>query len=290
MRENDKVFLQSCVSFLKSGIQGAIPVSGGSINECYHLISKDNRHFFVKINRLSFADNFENEKFNLEYLKNKSSLIVPEVWGIVKNEVDHRVYLVLEYLEKTAETKEFYELFGKGLAELHQHSHSHFGWFQDNYIGSLSQSNSWCEQWIDFFVTQRLEPLVKKCFDSGMWEKRDLVCFENLYKNLGDIFPKEVPSLLHGDLWQGNRMAVSGGVAVFDAACYFGHREMDIAMNFLFGQLPGTFFDAYNAVYPLEKGFLDRKDLYNLYPLLVHAVLFGRSYIYEIKSIIKKFA
>lgn len=290
MKETDKSFLQRCVSFLKSGIQRAIPVSGGSINACYHLISKDNKHFFVKINRLSFADNFENEKFNLVYLKDKSSLIVPDVLFVAKNDTDDRVYLGLEYLERTTEMKEFYGLFGKGLAELHKNTYTHFGWFQDNYIGSLIQRNSWRAQWIDFFVTERLEPLIKQCFDKEMLSRKDLISFENLYRSLEDIFPKEVPSLLHGDLWQGNRMPVSSGVAVFDAACYFGHREMDIAMNFLFGQLPTDFFDAYHAVYPLEKGFSERKDIYNLYPLLVHAVLFGMSYIYEIKSIIKKFA
>jgi fructosamine-3-kinase len=106
---------------------------------------------------------------------------------------------------------------------------------------------------------------------------------------LENIFPTEPPSLLHGDFWTGNRMSTPQGPAIFDPASYFGFREMDIAMANLFGNLPTTFYHAYNEIYPLEKNFTERFYLCNLYPLLIHARLFGHAYIPDIKIILKKF-
>ena len=272
---------------IKENIQSISTVGGGCINNCYAIQFHTNEKVFLKTNINEAKDNFEKEKFNLNYLKGKSSLRIPEVIALFE-ECD-KVYLVLEYLERTVEDDAFFLVYGKGLAELHKNTTSFFGWYHDNYIGSLVQQNNQRSTWSEFYITQRLDPLVKECYDKKMLDKISICSFENLYNRLEDIYPNEPSALLHGDLWQGNRMPVKEGAAVFDAACYYGHREMDIAMNLLFGHLPSSFFDAYNSVYPLEKSFMQRKDISQLYPLLVHAVLFGMSYIYDIKSIIKKF-
>ena len=272
---------------IKENIQSISTVGGGCINNCYAIQFHTNEKVFLKTNINEAKDNFEKEKFNLNYLKGKSSLLIPEVIALFE-EYD-KVYLVLEYLERTVENDAFFLAYGKGLAELHKNTTSFFGWYHDNYIGSLVQQNNQCSTWSEFYITQRLDPLVKECYDKKMLDKISIRSFQNLYNRLEDIYPNEPSALLHGDLWQGNRMPVKEGAAVFDAACYYGHREMDIAMNLLFGHLPSSFFDAYNSVYPLEKSFMQRKDISQLYPLLVHAVLFGMSYIYDIKSIIKKF-
>lgn len=262
-------------------------IGGGCINTCYGIVSPKKEKLFLKINTLKHLDNFQKEKANLEYLKNKSLLKVPDVIGLFHDHTN--AYLILEYLEKLPMTTEFYYSFGKGLATLHQHTENFFGWFEDNYIGNLPQKNQKHSKWSEFFVTQRLEPLVKVCYDKKIIEKKELRAFQNLYNQLETIFPEEPPALLHGDLWQGNIMNSTLGACIFDAACYFGHREMDIAMSMLFGNLPPPFFDGYNEVYPIEKNFLERKDICNLYPLLVHTILFGMSYVYDIKNIIKKF-
>jgi len=272
---------------IKENIQSISTVGGGCINNCYAIQFHTNEKVFLKTNINEAKDNFEKEKFNLNYLKGKSSLRIPEVIALFE-ECD-KVYLVLEYLERTVEDDAFFLVYGKGLAELHKNTTSFFGWYHDNYIGSLVQQNNQRSTWSEFYITQRLDPLVKECYDKKMLDKISIRSFQNLYNRLEDIYPNEPSALLHGDLWQGNRMPVKEGAAVFDAACYYGHREMDIAMNLLFGHLPSSFFDAYNSVYPLEKSFMQRKDISQLYPLLVHAVLFGMSYIYDIKSIIKKF-
>ncbi len=205
--------------FVNNKILSVNSIDGGCINQSFLVELDDEKKYFVKINDIKQKDNFIQEQFNLDYLKNKSSLKVPDVIKIFEHQ--NQVALVLEYLEKSVENNEFHFLFGKGLAELHQNTEAFFGWFQNNYIGSLKQLNKKISDWDEFFTTQRLEPLVKECFDKNMLSKSDVRAFENLYNELKNIFPDEPPALLHGDLWTGNRMNTTQGEDIFDPDCYF---------------------------------------------------------------------
>lgn len=92
--------------------------------------------------------------------------------------------------------------------------------------------------------------------------------------------PAEPPARLHGDLWWGNVLADAAGRPVLvDPAAYGGHREVDLAMLALFGPLPPRTVGAYDEVAPLADGWRERVALWQLFPLLVHAVLFGGSYL-----------
>jgi len=114
---------------------------------------------------------------------------------------------------------------------------------------------------------------------------------ENLCKRFDELFPDESPALLHGDLWSGNFMVASNGyAAIFDPAVYFGHREMDIGMTKLFGGFDQRFYDAYEEAYPLEKDWKQRLTLTQLYPLLVHAILFSGYYVDKTRTIIKYYS
>jgi fructosamine-3-kinase len=107
---------------------------------------------------------------------------------------------------------------------------------------------------------------------------------------LNNHFPTESPSILHGDLWSGNFLISSNGhVALIDPAVYCGHREMDIGMTKLFGGFNEKFYDSYNETFSLESGWRDRLALTQLYPILVHSVLFGGHYIERARKIIGAF-
>ncbi|MCR5604923.1 MAG: fructosamine kinase family protein [Lachnospiraceae bacterium] len=110
-----------------------------------------------------------------------------------------------------------------------------------------------------------------------------------LLEKLDDVLIEpESPSLIHGDLWTGNSIMGRNGKAwLIDPAVYVGHSEADIAMTELFGRLPNDFYSEYMSVYPMQPGYQDRRNLYNLYHLLNHLNLFGRSYLSEVVSIIK---
>ncbi len=196
----------------------------------------------------------------------------------------------MDYLEQGSAGSNSHQLFGKRLAAQHRVTASQHGLDHDNYIGRLPQSNKKHKDWIDFFVQERLEPQLKMAIDDGTLSSSTHQHFQRLYKQLPSLLPDEPASLLHGDLWSGNYFFIAGGdPAIYDPAVYYGNREIELAMTHLFGGFSSTFYDAYNQNFAIEPDFASRKDIYNLYPLLVHTNLFGSSYARRVQSIVKRF-
>jgi len=262
-------------------------ISGGSINNTYK-ISANKQVFFVKTNKKTiFKNGFKEEVLGLTFLENKK-VIVPKI--SVEGTFKETVFLVLQWIDSGKQNQKFWENLANQLATLHQQTNTNFGLDYNNYMGQLLQKNTKATNFSNFFIENRLVPQVKLAFNSKLLTSTDISKFENLYTQLPTIFPKEKPSAVHGDLWSGNFMCTTNSQAVFiDPAVYFGHREVDIAMSLLFGGFSNKFYTVYQEIYPLKKEFNTRKDIYNLYPLLVHLNLFGSSYLGSIKAIIAKF-
>ncbi len=269
-------------------IKRTVPVSGGSINDAYKLDTNAGL-FFVKKNSASlYPGMFAKEKRGLEILAATNTVSVPKVVGL--GQKDDTAFLVLDYIESAARQPDFWELFAERLANLHRHSADHFGLDHDNYIGSLPQSNRKHNNWPDFFREERLEKQVKMARDKGQIGTDIVRAFDRFYLKLPELFPEEPPALIHGDLWGGNYMVgEKGEPVIIDPAVYYGHREMDLGMSQLFGGFDRMFYEAYERYYPLEKGWQQRMDYCNLYPLMVHVNLFGSGYVGSVKSIIQKF-
>ena len=162
---------------------------------------------------------------------------------------------------------------GRMLAKLHRVTGPRFGWHRDNYIGLAPQINSWRDSWAEFFLECRLRPQAQK---AG-------IALPPI-KLLDHHDP--APSLLHGDLWNGNVGFTKEGPVVFDPAVYYGDREADLAMTELFGGFPREFYEGYGA---LDEGYARRKHLYNLYHLLNHLNLFGESYREQVNACLRLF-
>ena len=261
-------------------------LNGGDINQVYHCITKKNQ-FVIKVNYSEkYPKIFEKEKKGLELL-NKSSFIIPNVFS--NGSLKQLDYLILEYINPG----EFinWEIFGENLASLHQITSEEFGLDYDNYIGSIEQINSCDKNWFDFYANKRLILLMKLARNKNLLTNKDCNDIEHICNSLKDIIPNSLPSLIHGDLWAGNIISTENGVPVLiDPAVYYGHPEIDWAMLDLFGNFPKISFDTYNEINPLEIGFQNRKDIYQLYPLLVHLVLFGSGYYSAVKRIVKKYS
>ena len=269
-------------------IQQVVPITGGSINTALQL--KTNRGtFFAKYNdHNKYQGMFTLEAENLQMLSATRTLRVPQIISVFTYEdLD---FLVLEFIESGSPHYEFWSDLGFGLAHLHKHQSEKFGLHYNNFVGSLPQENETTDNWVDFFIHKRLDPMLKKAVDSGKADVYLVEKFESLYRKMHDIFPPEPACLLHGDLWSGNIMSnVDGDPVIFDPAVYYGHREMDLAMSKLFGGFETEFYDAYNEVYPLEPHWEHRVQICNLYPLLVHVNLFVGSYIQSIKNIVNRY-
>jgi protein-ribulosamine 3-kinase len=265
-----------------------IALEGGSINETFK-VNAGKKSFFVKINSVSkFPGMFEAESKGLNLLSAKSCFKIPEII-ILDNYQDNSI-LILEYISSGLKTAGFFTAFAEALADLHKSTQLKFGLDHDNFIGSIKQSNSEHLSWIDFFIEERLEKQLKSAKDNKKVTGLFIQKAEKIYKRLNELIPEEKPSLLHGDLWSGNIMAAENDTpCVFDPAVYYGHREMDIAMTVLFGGFPDEFYNRYSDVFPLEKDWRKRMEIYNLYPLLVHVNLFGGDYINQVENILNKF-
>jgi fructosamine-3-kinase len=273
----------------KVEIRSINPEFGGNINESYKL-ETDQGTFFLKRNEATDLPRmFEREARGLHLLRPASTFKIPGV--VLCGNFKEVSYLVLDYIEKGLPKSFFWQQFGTALAQQHKQSYERFGLDHDNYIGSLHQSNTYAETWAEFFTNERLMPLANMAHEKGKLEVSTVKTIEKICARLSEIFPAEPPSLLHGDLWSGNYLCtINSEPCVYDPAVYYGHREMDIAMMQLFGGFHSDCLKAYQEIYPLEKSWKQRVDICNLYPLLVHTILFGGSYGKQVKNITMPFA
>ncbi len=273
----------------KLHIRRVKPISGGSINLCARIDTTSGVYFLKSNDSYKYPLMFEKEVHGLNVLRETKTISIPEV--IMTGEEEGQAFLIMQFVEGSMRSPDFWKSFGTSLAKLHQTSSQRFGYQEDNYIGSLFQSNRQHNKWADFFTEERLEQQLKLAIVSGKMKNSDEVLFKKLYTLLDTIIPIENPSLLHGDLWNGNFITGSKGEPyLVDPAVYYGHREIDLAMTKLFGGFDDEFYQSYQETFPLSPGFEDRIHIHNLYPLMVHVNLFGGGYADQVRGILKKYA
>jgi protein-ribulosamine 3-kinase len=265
------------------------PITGGSINLAYQLLTKDNRRWFCKFNdNPDFPGLFVKEAKGLALLSEQQVLRIPLT--IACTTQDERQVLILEWIDQAPPTRDFWAVFGERLARLHKITRPQYGLDDDNYMGALPQDNTPCDSWPDFFVERRLEPQLRKAYDGGLRSNTVQEHFQRLYRHLPDFFPPGPPALLHGDLWSGNFLCDDNNQPVLiDPAIYYGHRSMDLAMTTLFGGFDRQFYQSYDHHYPLPPNYRQQWEIANLYPLLIHLNLFGEAYLPNILHIIQRF-
>lgn len=270
------------------GVTDVLMQSGGSINMSV-CAQTEHGNFFVKWNELEFLDMFEKEAKSLQFLKGKSSLRIPEVFGF--GQLEEKAFLVLAFLERGAETQAYWEKLGEGLAELHQNTSDKHGFMFDNYIGKLEQKNQPETDWVGFYIERRLKAQVGKLSYEGNVSPAFEQQFATFLEKLPELLPSGTPCLLHGDLWNGNAFPTGREATIFDPALYYGAPEMDLAMTELFGGFAQAFYTAYEMHLPISNHYKQHKELYQLYPLLVHANIFGvhSGYLAAVSRIVKRY-
>jgi len=261
------------------GVRSLRRAGGGDINEAYAAELEDGTRVFVKTRADAPPGEYAAEAAALAWLGEPGGLGVPEVVGVADE------LLALEWLDEGGAGDEA-EL-GRGLATTHAAGAPAFGGEGPLRIGTIELPNDPSPDWPSFYVEHRLRPLIPRARLSPSGAR----AVEAVCDRLPDLAgPPEPPARLHGDLWSGNVLWSGGRPYLIDPVAYGGHREVDLAMLRLFGAPGPRFLAAYEEVAPLAPGHEQRVALWQLFPLLVHAVLFGGSYGASVERAARRYA
>jgi fructosamine-3-kinase len=293
-----------------AGVQvtGGSRASGGSINEAWALELAGGGRAFVKTRADAAAGEYATEAAGLRWLAQADAVALPAVLAVGDGDGDGPRFLALEWVDAGRLDAAGEEELGRGLAALHAAGAPDFGAPPPGApapsevtppgisvvsggpatpgavaplrIGALSLPNDPAPDWPTFYARRRLEPLVSLCLERRTLSASGARAVERVCERIGGLAGHaEPPARLHGDLWGGNVLAGADGRArLIDPAAYGGHREVDLAMLRLFGAPSERVFAAYDEAAPLADGHRERVELWQLFPLLVHAALFGGSY------------
>jgi len=262
-------------TLLGTAVVATTPVAGGDICTSTRLRLSGGTSALIKTRPNAPTDFFAAEARGLRWLGEAGGVDVPEVLAVEPD------CLILSWVEIGRPTPEAADSLGRRLSATHQAGAPAFGADEDGYIGTLPLPNRTAATWPEFFATRRILPYLRLARDRGGITPSEAEDVEAVVRRITELAgPDEPPARLHGDLWSGNVLwGLEGGTWLVDPAAYGGHRETDLAMLALFGlpQLQRV-LDAYQEATPLADGWEERVPLHQLFPLLVHACLFGGGY------------
>lgn len=259
-------------------------LSGGDISTVERITTDSGGDFCIKQHAGAAEDFFSIEAQGLAAIRKTNTFRVPNVIGYAQD------FLVLELLPTASPGRDYWPNSGRTLARMHSIDVPCFGFDADNYCGATPQINGRFENGYEFFARQRLEYQAQLALQRGLLRTEDAERIRRLGKKLPQLVPEQAPSLLHGDLWSGNIFCVADNLpALIDPATHWGWAEAELGMTQLFGGFPEAFYCAYQEIKPLENGWRERLPLYNLYHLLNHLNLFGRSYYAQAMVVLNRF-
>jgi fructosamine-3-kinase len=259
--------------------------SGGCINNGSSLRTADGERFFFKTNQEAPRDMFAREAAGLAALAAAGGPRYPAVYLVGAD------FLLLEDLRPGGRAADYWATLGRQLAAQHATTNERFGFEHDNYLGNTPQPNGWMADGYAFFAERRLVYQAQLAREKSWLTAGEVGQAETLAARLRELIPPQPAALLHGDLWGGNAISdVVGQPALIDPAAHYGWPEAELGMTQLFGGFAPDFYAAYEAAHSLEPGWRERLDIYNLYHLLNHLNLFGRSYHGRVMAILWAFS
>jgi fructosamine-3-kinase len=260
---------------LGSAVVSTTPVAGGDVCTATRLRLSDGRTALIKTRPHAPDGFFEAEARGLRWLAEPEAAEVAQVLDVADD------CIILGWIEPNRPSPEAAAAFGRMLAALHASGADTFGADHDGFIGTLPLPNKPADTWPEFFAVRRILPYLKLAADRGHIEAAGVAAVESVVRRIVDLAgPAEPPARVHGDLWSGNVVwSAERHAVLLDPAAHGGHRESDLAMLALFG-LPqlARLQSSYEEVAPLADGWEERQPLHQLFPLLVHAAMFGGRY------------
>jgi fructosamine-3-kinase len=282
----EKILAEGVEGTLGERLKSARPSGGGCIGEVYKVELESGTPLVAKVDR-DGESHLEREAYMLRYLREKSDLPVPEVYH------GSGTLLLMEFVEGSSRFTEGAERHAAELlAALHGISAGAYGHERDTLIGSLNQPNPQTESWTEFFREHRLLYLARVAHEAGRLPVEDVSRVERLAESLGDLIGEpNLPALIHGDVWSANVLAKGDRITAFlDPALYYADPEIELAFISLFNSFGSAFLEQYAEIRGIDRRFFEtHRDLYTLYPLLVHVYFFGGGYLDSVRNTLARF-
>ncbi len=283
----EKIVAEGVEAHLGERMLSVHPLGGGCIGEVYRAELEEGTPLVAKVDR-NGESHLEREAYMLRYLREKSDLPVPEVYH------GSETLLLMEFIEGSTRFTEGAERHAAELlAGLHGITADSYGHERDTLIGALDQPNPPTKSWAKFFRDHRLLYFALVAHEAGRLPVEDLLRVERLAERLDALIEDpNPPALIHGDVWRANVLARGDRITAFlDPAIYYADPEIELAFISLFDSFGRPFFDRYQEIQPIRNGFFEvRRDLYNLYPLLVHTYYFGAGYLGSVRNTLDRFS
>lgn len=277
----DEALKQKLVEIFGAEALALSPLSAAKHARLFRVTLVNKENYVVKR-----ATGLVEEAQMLKTLSELGGLPVPKVY-FATDDLMIMDYIVADWHMDESAQKDA----ARHLARLHQVTGDSYGYDFDTKIAGITQPNRRMENWADFFITNRLLYMADKAYETGHLEKDMRKNIDTLSARLPAMIGSgNPPALIHGDCWGGNILVRRGEIRGFiDPAIYYADPEIELAFSTLFNTFDQTFFSAYAREVDIKPGFFEeRRDIYNLYPLLVHTVLFGAGYARKIKRVLDR--
>ncbi|NQU69566.1 MAG: fructosamine kinase family protein [Rhodospirillales bacterium] len=266
-------------------VEHVAPLTGGCVGEVYRVWLDGGDSLVVKTGRP--GDPLDVEGWMLGYLGDHGGLPIP---GVLLARDSLLVMTYIDGEDALSVASEFHA--AELVAALHGVTAPEFGLDRDTVIGGIAQPNGFSASWVEFFRDRRLLYMAEQAEQAGRLSGDIRARIDNLAARIGEFIDEPLaPSLIHGDMWGGNVLVHGDRIAGFvDPAIYYGDAEIELAFSTMFATFGEGFFRRYDELRPLRPGFFEvRRDIYNLWPLLVHARLFGGGYAQSVENTLSRF-
>lgn len=245
------------------------PADRGGVSNTAYLLT-DQAEYFLKWNETPWFGTFTTEAFHLSLLRQTGTVRVPTVVAFAEGQDGSPAWMLQEWIGGSSTSQERDRLgrpLGEKIAALHRvtaQSIAGYGYVTRDDDGSIHYPH---QEWAMFLYEAHLRHHIEQARSENRWSHQRNQRVDRLIERLPQLLGgvNRSPSLLHGDLHSCNvRCARNGEPVVADPWTYYGDREVEIVSTLVSGDFPSEFYQAYNAVYPLEPGFDERADLYRL--------------------------
>ncbi len=256
---------------------------------CLKIITNDSKEFIVKYyykNNHKF-NAIKSEKDNLVFFNRQKFNYFPNIINYNDR------FLIMSFIDSNDDQPEKTHVdLLNSIISIHSVKNQYYGFDLDTQIGGLKQINSKSKNWKEFYTDKRLSYIFdlvnkNKPMDKSINTKIDL-----LIKKMDNFIPTNPsPSLLHGDLWEGNILFKNKKfVGFIDPGSFYGHNELEISYLRWFNPkfIDSNFLDKYNDHIKVDKYYLEYEPVYQLYYSLLNVYLWDRRYVEDVRRLLDK--